>query len=87
MPDPAQLSVGDKIRIVAVPDRDLQDYRQGARHLKETIQVLKWMVGKEFHIWMIDEYGIPWVKVDYPDKNDAEHSMALMDTESWISVI
>ncbi|MCK6472243.1 MAG: hypothetical protein L6R28_10895 [Planctomycetes bacterium] len=83
MPDPAQLKVGDRIHIVAVPKGDLWALESGSDYLEETVRVLKWMVGKEFVIDWIDPDGKPWVVVDYPDPEGGEHSMAIMDKESW----
>ena len=84
MPDPKSLRIGDRIRVLSVPKRDLQDLEAGQTHLRDTVEVLTWMVGKEYEISMIDEYGHPWVEIhDFPSEN-AEHSMAILDTESWI---
>lgn len=84
MPDPAQLKVGDRIQIVAVPKGDLWALESGSDYLEETVRVLKWMVGKQFEVAWIDEDGKPWVDVaDYPDPEGGEHSMAIMDEESW----
>jgi hypothetical protein len=84
MPDPATLKIGDKIRNVSVPKGDLQALVSGSTDLDETVRVLKWMVGKEFVIWMVDEYGKPWVEVKYLDSE--EHTMAIMEAESWVHV-
>lgn len=83
MPDPAQLKVGDRIHIVAVPKGDLRALEEGSKYLEETVRVLKWMVGREFVISRIDAGGLPWVDVDYPDPDGAEHFMAIADAESW----
>jgi len=87
MSDRAKLRVGDKIRIVAVPKDDLAALEPGSTYLKETVSVLKWMVGKEFNVDSIDEYGNPWVYVaGYPDPEGGEHFMAIFDSESWVPV-
>jgi hypothetical protein len=87
MPDPKLLRVGDRIRIVAVPEADLWALESGSDYLETTVQVLKWMVGKEYAVAWIDADGKPWVDVlDYPDPEDAEHSMAIMDTKSWVQI-
>ena len=84
MPDPATLKVGDKVRIVAVPKGDLELFESGQTYLEEVVQVLKWMVGKEFVVEFIDADGKPWLDVaGYPCPQGAEHTMALMDSESW----
>ena len=84
MPDPSTLQVGDKIRVVAVPKGDFWALASGSTYLEKTVLVLEWMVGKEYTIAWIDEDGKPWVDVDYPDPECTEHSMAIMDCESWI---
>ncbi|MCE9548345.1 MAG: hypothetical protein K8T25_22965 [Planctomycetia bacterium] len=86
MPDPSTLRVGDKIRVVAVPEGDLWALESGSDYLEDTVYVLKWMVGKEYAISWIDDYGKPWVRTDYPDPEGAEHSMAIMDSDSWVLV-
>jgi hypothetical protein len=86
MPEPYTLRVGDRIRIVAVPKGDLWALESGATYLEQTVRVLEWMVGKEYTIAWIDADGKPWVEVDYPDPEGGEHSMAIIDTESWVHV-
>ena len=84
MPDPKTLSIGDVIRITSVPKSDILAYNSGSAYLKETIEVLTWMVGKNFEIYQIDEFGKPWVHVlGYPEQDDSEHTMAIFDSESW----
>lgn len=84
MPDPKTLSVGDVIRVTAVPKSDILAYKSGSDYLKETIEVLTWMVGKNFEIYQVDEFGKPWVQVvGYPEQYGGEHTMAIFDSESW----
>ena len=54
----------------------------GAEHAIETVEVLRWMVGREYEIWMVDEYGYPWVVVH--DFKEGEHSIAITDRDSWV---
>ena len=78
MPDPQLLKVGDKVRVLSVPAFDLMGSS------KETLDVLRWMIGKEFEVYHIDPYGYPWLDVKgYPCPEGAEHSMMISDTESW----
>ena len=86
MPEPYTLRVGDRIRIVAVPKGDLWALASGATYLEKTVRMLEWMVGKEYTIAWIDDDGKPWVDVEYPDSEGAEHSMAIMDSESWVHI-
>ena len=82
MPDPKRLTPGDTIRIVSVPEGDRTYAAAGAEHAIETMDVLQWMVGREYEIWMVDEYGSPWVIVH--DFEDGGHSIAITDRDSWI---
>jgi hypothetical protein len=87
MPNPKTLKLGDKIRIVSVPKKDLDALASGSAYLEETVQVLKWMIGKEFTIWQVDEFGNPWIEViGYPDPDGAEHTMAIFDSDSWVKI-
>ena len=84
MPDPKTLCAGDEIRITSVPKSDIMAYNSGSEYLKETIEVLTWMVGRKFLISQVDEYGKPWVNVvGYPGQDGSEHTMAIFDSESW----
>ena len=86
MPDPSTLKTGDSIRVVSVPKNDLLALASGSTYLETTVRVLEWMVDKEFVISWIDEGGLPWVELDYPDPEGGEHAMAIMDSESWVHV-
>src|SRR5262249_43157864 len=81
VPDPSALSVGDRIRIIAVPRDDMLAFESGSTYLENTVRVLQWMVGKEFTISWIDDDGKPWVQVGYPDPEGGEHAMAILDSE------
>lgn len=86
MPNPNTLKIGDRICIICIPENDLQAFESGSSYLLETINVLKWMIGKEFTVSWIDADGKPWVEVDYPDSSGAQHSVAIMDQKSWLKV-
>ena len=82
MPDPKTLVVGDTVRIVAVPEGDREAAAAGLAYARETVEVLEWMVGRAYEVWMVDEYGHPWVIVH--DFRSGEHSIAIMDRDSWM---
>ena len=94
MPDPKTLKVGDRIRIVGIPEGDRIVFEQRnadymwlgkGPYICETTQVLEWMVGKEFKVEFIDDLGRPWVDVEgYPDSDGGQHSMAIFDKDSWV---
>ncbi len=85
MPDPRSLKVGDRVRIIAVPAADLQAFASGAEYLRATVEVLRWMVGREFVVTVVDaEYSKPWIEVaGYPSPDGSSHSMAIADHDSW----
>ena len=86
MPDPKKLKLVDKIVINSIPNGDETEYQRTKGNNQETYDVLKWMVGKEFIIEIIDEYH-PWVIVrGYPSANGTYHSIAILDKESWSCV-
>lgn len=87
MPDPKELCVGDRIRIVDIPGGDIDAFETGSEYLADTIRVLQWMVGKSFVIAEVDEYHKAWFRVPTPtDGGDVEeHYVAIMegDMDSW----
>ena len=79
MPNPGKLKEGDKIRILSVPVAE-----EGAKTPPlETAEAQRWMVGKEFAIDWVDEYG-PFVSFSMPeDEYEDQQSMVIADFESW----
>lgn len=79
MPDPKTLAVGDRIRIVAVPKGDREAAAAGLEYARETVEILEWMVGREYEIWMVDEYGHAWVILPRRRALDCDHRPRFVD--------
>ena len=91
MPDHTALKVGDSIRLLRVPNGDL---RQRERERREGIEDAGWTAdtieriiaqNPVVTIDRIDEYGLLWFDVRLLCDNGAveEHSIAIMEDESW----
>jgi len=91
MPDRSRLRVGDRIRIVGVPDGD---GRQRGRELAAKFPYAGWTAdtlerlvrsNQVVVIDVIDDFGQAWFdfKVPSADGSLEEHSIAVMDDESW----
>jgi hypothetical protein len=92
MPDRKLLKVGDLIRVIAIPPFDLAQMYDGLakgmpdpgftvrviQHLKDTRKIRR--------VVSVDEYGNAWIEVKLRNKKHQsmeEHSLAIMDDESW----
>lgn len=92
MPDRTRLKVGDQIKLNVVPTADLQ---QRERELEEgiledagmTADTIGRIVAQNpvVTIDRVDEYGQPWFDCKVLNEQDEieEHSLAIMDDESW----
>ena len=91
MPDPSKLKVGDRVKLLAVPDADLA---QRERELAEgqlddpgiTADTIERIIAQDpvVTISMIDEYGQPWFEYLIQTSGDPEeHWLAVMDGDSW----
>jgi hypothetical protein len=92
MPSRHTLKIGDRIRLLTVPAGDVAT-RQ--REIAENADMAGWTAGTierilkqdpTVTISSIDEYGHPWfeyVLID-ADGNREEHSLAIMEDESWM---
>jgi hypothetical protein len=91
MPSRASLTVGDVIRLLHVPEFDL---RQRERELSEGTEMAGWTADTLERIISqnplvvidrIDEDGMPWFNYELrrPDGSVEEHTLAIMDDESW----
>ncbi len=81
-----RLRVGDRIRIVRMPsDADTP----GNTFLPETRRLYKKLIarGRSLRIYMIDEYGLPWVRCRFRRKNGSwEHHWLAVNDDSWVRV-
>ncbi len=89
MPDRTKLKIGDKIKLLHVPDFDLKQREKEpvlCDDMLPTATVLE-KVMKQFSfvvIDTIDEYQSPWFSVDIEVNGEMEHhTLAIMDDESW----
>lgn len=91
MPDPKTLKIGDRIRILSVPQNDLQ---QRERELAENTEMPGWTADSieriieqspVVSISRIDEYGCVWydVAIIGPDGQEEEHSLIVYEDGTW----
>lgn len=91
MPDRTQLKIGDGIRLLRVPQLDLE---QRERELREGIEDAGWtantierIIAQDpiVTISSIDKYGRPWFEYDLKSASGETeyHSLAVLDDDSW----
>jgi len=91
MPDRAQLKIGDRIRLLRVPQGDLEqrerELREGAEDAGWTADTIERIIAQDpvVVISFIDEHGLPWFEYELKSASgDTEHhALAIMDEESW----
>ena len=91
MPDPPKLKPGDRIRLLAVPEFDLQqrerELRDGLDDAGWTADTLERILAHDpvVVISQIDEYGQPWFEYALIDETGEieEHSLAIMEEAPW----
>lgn len=91
MPDRTKLKIGDRIRLLRVPQLDLEErereLRDKVEHAGWTANTIERIIAQDpvVTISWIDEFGSPWF--EYALKNDdggiEHHSLAMMEDESW----
>ncbi len=85
------LQVGDRVRLLCVPEADLQ---QREREIREGGELPGWTADTLERILKLDpivtidrmdEYGYPWFDYEFvgPDGETEEHSIAIMEDDSW----
>ena len=91
MPDPKTLRIGDRIRILRVPQNDLQ---QRERELAEKTEMPAWTADSieriieqtsVVSISRIDEDGCVWYDASIigPDGKEEEHSLIVYNDDTW----
>ncbi|MCB0707377.1 MAG: hypothetical protein KDC34_18800 [Saprospiraceae bacterium] len=90
MPDRTKLKTGDKIRLLRVPDGDIaqreREIAQGITNPGWTANTIELIISQNpiVEIYDIDEFGQPWFTAEILVDGEAEnHSMSLVDDESW----
>jgi hypothetical protein len=73
-----QLKVGDRIRLTEVP----REFFQAGYYIhRDTLRVYRKLVDcrRPLRVWMIDEYGFPWVQCRFRNKDGRweHHSLAV----------
>lgn len=91
MPDRKKLKIGDRIRLLRVPQLDLEqrerELRDKVEHAGWTANTIERIIAQDpvVTISEIDEFGSPWFEYWLKD-DDGEiehHSLAMMEDESW----
>ncbi len=91
---PKNLQVGDRIRILCVPDADLkqraQEVAKSAELAGHTANTIEQVIAKNpiVRIWQIDEFGYPWYEVSFlaDDGEPEEHTLMVFDDGTWEKV-
>jgi hypothetical protein len=91
MPAPRSLNIGDRTRILRVPENDL---RQRERELAEKTEMAGWTADSIERIIeqspivtiaRIDEYGCVWYDASIigPEGTEEKHSLIVYDDDTW----
>lgn len=90
MPDRKALRIGDKIRLLHVPQGDLdqrdREIREGREAAGWTADTIERIIRNDpvVTIARIDEYGQPWFDYELQGADGREeHTLAIMEDESW----
>jgi hypothetical protein len=90
MPDRLKLRVGDRIRLLAVPECDLaQRQREIAENVEDagwTADTIERIIAVEpvVTIDRIDEYGAPWFDIELQEADGIHHHfLTILDDDSW----
>ena len=91
MPDRTNLKIGDRIRLLRVPQGDLdqreRELRVGAENAGWTADTIERIIAQDpvVTISSIDEYGMPWFACELRSATgeEEEHWLAVMEDESW----
>ena len=88
MPDRKSLSVGQRIRLLRVPEGDLiqREHELQSGEIEDpgwTADTIERILARDpiVTISTIDEYGIPWF--EYAFSEHEIHSIAIMEDDSW----
>ena len=90
MPDIKNLKVGDKIRVLKVPEGDLKQRRreiaEGIDNPGWTANTIELIIAQNpiVKIESIDEYGRPWYTCDIIVDGELEtHTLAMNEDDVW----
>ncbi len=90
MPDHTKLSVGDKIRLLTVPQGDLEqrdhEIQEGRAEAGSTANTIERVIA-QCPVVIVDRIDEYWPWVDVAIQNEAgeveEHTLAIMEDDSW----
>jgi hypothetical protein len=91
MPDFKTLKVGDRVRLLNVPDHDLaqreRELREGVAEAGWTADSIERIIDQDpiVTISQVDEYGFPWFECELvrEDGTVEFHSLNISDDDSW----
>jgi hypothetical protein len=91
MPERTKLKIGDRIRLLRVPQCDLKqrerELREGRRDAGWTADTIERIIAQDpiVTVSLIDEYGQPWFDCDLirADGSVEGHTLAILEDESW----
>lgn len=91
MPDRTTLKIGDRIRLLRVPQGDVdqreRELHEGLEDAGWTADTIERIIAQDpvVTISSIDEYGLPWFDYGLKSSNGEveHHSLAIMEDESW----
>ena len=91
MPDRTKLKIGDRIRLLRVPQGDLEqrerELRAGAEDAGWTADTIERIIAQDpvVTISSIDQQGLPWFEyeLEAADGEIEYHSIAILEDESW----
>lgn len=90
MPDRNELRVGDRIRILAVPECDLlqrqREIAAGNVDPDSTATVIERIIATNSCVIIerVDEYGAAWFEVEFEESDGIHyHSLTILDDNSW----
>jgi hypothetical protein len=90
MPDRTSLRVGDRLRILAVPECDLaqrdHEVSQNAAMAGWTADTIERIIATNpiVTVERIDEYGAPWFAVEFNELGGTQyHYLTILDDSSW----
>ncbi|HZK80300.1 MAG TPA: hypothetical protein VFC46_04515 [Humisphaera sp.] len=91
MPERAHLKIGDRIRLLRVPEGDLQQRERELREVAEdagsTADAIERIIDLDPVVTIdeIDEFGTPWFHRDLVARDGSVeyHSLAIIENESW----
>jgi hypothetical protein len=91
MPDRTKLKIGDRIRLLRVPEGDAEqrerELREGSEDGGWTADTIERIIAQDpvVTISSIDEHGMPWFEYELTSASGEieYHSLAIVEDESW----